>query len=55
MTRTEQNQKIDEAIRTLRSLGYAVVAFAPEELEGIDVDDLEDRLTERGWEVLGAR
>lgn len=52
MTITEQNQLVDAAIASLRRLGYAVVAFAPEELGSCPTEDLEDYLTEHGWERI---
>lgn len=36
------------ALNTLRDLGYVVVAWTPEEVEGVDAGDLEDIVTERG-------
>ena len=41
-----------EHLRQLRKMGYAVVAFTPEELRGADSDHVEDRLTELGWDVI---
>ena len=43
-----------EHIRQLRKMGYAVVAFTPEELRGADPDHVEDRLVELGWDVIDA-
>lgn len=36
----------------LKRMGYAVVAFAPEELKGVNPDRVEDRLIELGNEVI---
>jgi len=41
-----------EYLRQLRKMGYAVVAFTPEELRGADSDHVEDRLIELGWDVI---
>jgi len=41
-----------EYLRQLRKMGYAVVAFTPEELRGADPDHVEDRLIELGWDVI---
>lgn len=41
-----------EYLRQLRKIGYAVVAFTPEELRGANPDHVEDRLIEMGWEVI---
>lgn len=41
-----------EYLRQLRKMGYAVVAFTPEELRGANPDHVEDRLIEYGWDVI---
>lgn len=41
-----------EHLRQLRKMGYAIVAFTPEELRGADPDHVEDRLIELGWDVI---
>lgn len=41
-----------EYLRQLRKMGYAVVAFTPEELRGSNPDHVEDRLVELGWDVI---
>ena len=41
-----------EYLRQLRKMGYAVVAFTPEELRGANSDHVEDRLVEIGWDVI---
>ena len=43
-----------EHLRQLRKMGYAVVAFTPEELRGANPDHVEDRLIELGWDVIDA-
>ena len=43
-----------EHLRQLRKMGYAVVAFTPEELRGADPDQVEDRMVELGWDVIAA-
>lgn len=50
----QDNQRVDEAITTLRRFGYAVVAFTPEEISNCPVDELEERLTEHGWASIAA-
>lgn len=42
----------EDAIFKLIRLGYAVVAFNPEELEGADPDKVTNRLIELGWDVI---
>lgn len=44
----EQIKVIDE----LKTQGYAVVLFNPDELEGAEADRVEDRLIEIGWDVI---
>ena len=44
----------EDAIFKLIRLGYAVVAFNPEELEGADPDKVTDRLIELGWDVISS-
>ena len=41
-----------EVIRKLRSEGYAIVIFTPEELEGADKGAVEDRMIESGWHAI---
>lgn len=36
----------------LKRMGYAVVAFTPEELKGADADNVEERLIELGTDVI---
>ena len=43
---------IEGAIEKMRGFGYAVVAFTPEELEGAIPESVEDRLIERGWDII---
>jgi hypothetical protein len=45
-------EQIDQAIFALKDMGYAVVLFSPEELEGAESDRVEDRLIELGWDVI---
>ena len=42
----------EDCIFRLIQLGYAVVAFNPEELEGADPDKVTNRLIELGWDVI---
>jgi len=46
------NKQAVEHLRQLRKMGYAVVAFTPDELRGADSDHVEDRLIELGWDVI---
>lgn len=46
---TKQQIKV---IQELKSQGYAVVLFNPEELEGAEADRVEDRLIELGWDII---
>ena len=41
-----------EYLRQLHKMGYAVVAFTPEELRGANPDHVENRLIELGWDVI---
>ena len=43
-----------EYLRQLHKMGYAVVAFTPEELRGANPDHVEDRLVEYGWDVINS-
>lgn len=43
-----------ERLHSLRERGFAVVVFTPEELRGADVDRVQDRLIEQGWDVIDA-
>lgn len=38
-------------IRALRAAGYAVVTFAPDELNGVSPRDVEDRLVQVGNDI----
>jgi hypothetical protein len=40
------------SVDKLRDLGYAVVVFNPDELEGVDPSRIEDRMTETGWDAI---
>ena len=39
-------------VREMRSEGFAVVIFTPEELREAYQEDVEDRLVELGWDVI---
>ena len=41
-----------KTIQELKTQGYAIVLFTPEELEGAEADRVEDRLIEVGWDVI---
>lgn len=45
--------EITAALDVVRAAGFAVVAFTPAELRGADVERVQDRLCELGWEVIG--
>jgi len=45
------NEQI-KIITQLRHEGYAVITWAPSELEGAEPTRVEDRLVELGWEVI---
>ena len=44
--------EISDLCAELRERGCAVVCFAPDELRGADRINLEDRMTEYGWDVI---
>lgn len=46
------NQKQIEALQELRLEGYAVVIFAPSELNGAPADQVEDIMVARGWNAI---
>lgn len=48
------NNEVVYHLKALRDLGFAVVAFTPEELRGAEPDHVEDRLIEIGWDVIDA-
>jgi hypothetical protein len=41
-----------EQIRAIREKGFAVVIITPSELDGVEQDDIEDRLIELSWQVM---
>ena len=45
-------KQAEEHLRQLRKMGYAVVAFTPQELRGVDPLKLESRLSELGWKTI---
>lgn len=47
-----EEAKAIEHLRALLGMGYAAVAFTPEELKGVDPDRVMDRLIELGHEVI---
>lgn len=46
--------KINEYCKQLRELGCAIVCFVPDELRGVNPEDVEDRMVEVGWDVIDA-
>lgn len=47
------NEVLD-ALQLLRDAGFAVCAFDPEELEGVDPTHVEDRMCATGWDTIEA-
>ena len=47
-------QEIYQTIQHMQSLGYAVVAFNPRELHGVDPTRVEDLLVQRGIEIISS-
>ncbi|MFM8798701.1 MAG: hypothetical protein ACKODT_07070 [Fluviibacter sp.] len=43
-----------DQLNAIRDLGFAVIAFTPEELRGADPEEIQDRLTEWGWDAIDA-
>lgn len=41
-----------DALNLLRSAGFAVCAFDPEELEGADPSRIEERMCATGWDAI---
>ena len=39
-------------VNELRESGYAVVLFAPSELDGADPERVEDSLTDAAWDII---
>lgn len=46
------NEEQAQAVRSLRDAGFAVCIFTPDELRGAKPGHVEDRLVERGWDVI---
>jgi hypothetical protein len=51
---TDKMQNWLDVIDELRSAGYAVCVFSPDELGDADPDRVEDRLCELGWDVISS-
>lgn len=51
-----EQYKIDfkRAMAVMKSFGYVVVAFSPEDLEGADPSRVEDHLIENGWDIISS-
>ena len=45
-------EKQGKVFAELRNEGYAVIAWTPEELDGVDPRHVAHRLIELGWEVI---
>jgi hypothetical protein len=43
---------IVEFLDNLRILGHAVIVFTPEELQGADIEEVEESMTEFGFELI---
>lgn len=41
-----------DALDLLRNAGFAVCAFDPEELEGVDPERVEERMVATGWDAI---
>lgn len=41
-----------DTIRAMRDRGWAVIIFAPDELEAADRDEFEERLADRGLDMI---
>ena len=48
----DEDEKLELQIREIRSLGYAVTIFTPEELRGVDPRNVEEILVERGNDAI---
>lgn len=49
---TKMTPEQAKAIEDLRSEGFAVVVFYPQELGGADPDQVQDLMIERGWNAI---
>jgi len=48
----EYTEKDWEWMADMRRRGFCLTVFTPEELQGANPDQVEDRLVELGWEVI---
>jgi len=48
----EYTEKDWEWMADMRKRGFCLTVFTPEELQGANPDQVEDRLVELGWEVI---
>lgn len=46
------SQTIYEYSKKLRELGCAVIALSPEELRGADVEQVQDAMLQKAWDVI---
>jgi ATP-dependent Clp protease adapter protein ClpS len=44
--------EVVEIMNRLHAAGYAVIVWTPDELEGVDPDEVEERSIEFGWAVI---
>jgi len=51
-TQTEPTESQYAAIHALQKAGFAVIVWSPEELRGVDPEDVEERSIELGSEVI---
>lgn len=48
----DQGEFAARTVSHLRDLDYAVVVFTPDEVDGVDIDHLEEALVCRGWDYI---
>ena len=41
-----------DALDSMRSRGFSVVVFTPEEVEGVSIKRLENLMVEQGWNII---
>ena len=46
--------EILDALKLLRDAGFAICAFDPEELDGVNPDEVEQRMCAAGWDCIDA-
>ena len=48
----EDENAMPDSVEELRKRGYAVAIFTPEELAGVRVSNVEDRMVAAGWDII---